>query len=110
MMFATESIRGRLPMTRRARERRHGHRRRVWAAGATAFALFVVAAVTQSPWPVWIALGALGVLLGSLLALERGLPSARPDRSGLWVCLRGVHPSFADAVEQRRPARSRADV
>jgi hypothetical protein len=103
-IFATERVPGRLPMSLRARERRRGHRRRVWAAGAVAFGLFVVAAVAQTSWPFWFALGALVVVLGSLLGLERSLPSARPDRTGLGVHLRRVHPAFVEAVAQRRHA------
>lgn len=105
--FATERVAGRLPMSRRARERRRGHRRRAWIAGATALGLFAVASVAQTPWPVWFAVGALVVVLASLVGLERSLPSARPDRTGIGVHLRGVHPGFVEAVEQRRTAPGR---
>jgi hypothetical protein len=108
--FASERIPALIPLSQEAVDRRRGHRRRAILAGAAGAALFAAAYVVEEVWLVWLALAALGLVLVSLLGLWRSLPRARPDRSGLGVRLRGVHPRFVEAVETRDRTDARRPV
>jgi hypothetical protein len=101
LAFASERIPALIPLSQDAIDRRRGHRRRAFLSGGAAVALFALAAVAESVVLVWLALVALVLVLVSLLGRSRSLPRVRPDRSGLGVWLRGVHPRFVEAVETR---------
>jgi hypothetical protein len=105
LVFATERIPALVPLHQDVLDRRRAHRRRGWLAGVAGAALLVLGMVADAAVPVWLGLAALGVVLLSLLGASRAFPRARPDRSGLGVWLRGVHPSFVAAVEQTAAVR-----
>jgi hypothetical protein len=104
LAFATERVPALVPLHQEVFDSRRAHRRRAWLAGVGGAVLLVLGVVADAPWPIWLALAALAVVLLSLLGSSRTFPRARPDRSGLGVWLRGVHPRFVDAVEQRQPS------
>lgn len=96
--FAGEEVMGQVPV-RRAVVERHRHRRRLAIGlGAATILLVVVGMAGGSPPAAWA--GAVcGVAAAAIEAWRRATwITARPDRTGVWVRMGGVHDGFADAV------------
>lgn len=102
LVFATERITGRLPITAAAHERYHAHGRIYgWAMAVTAISL-VLAMVRTEPW--WLVGVGVGAALFAVVEVRRSADwvAARPARATGEVQLRRVHPAFAAAVADQR--------
>ena len=100
-LFATEVVRGEVPVRREIVERYHRRKRLSLIAAVVGVVLLALAMGLSQAWLAWTGVAALvvGIVVGTVASL--GFIDGHPDRTGLWVKLSRVHPKFVEALEAR---------
>ena len=99
--FASEVVRGEVPVRRDVVERYHRRRRLSWIGAAAGIAMLGLAIATGQPWVAWSGVAVVVSAIGAGVVASMGFIDGQPDRTGLWVRLRRVHPNFVAALEAR---------
>jgi hypothetical protein len=103
LIFASETIRGQVPVHRVVFDRYRRLNRQAWLFTAVAAMAGVTALLSDLGWVLWWVAGA-AVIAAAVTFGRRGMGwiDARPVRGTSLVELRGVSPEFAAAVEAER--------
>ncbi|HEU4320272.1 MAG TPA: hypothetical protein VFS66_09340 [Acidimicrobiia bacterium] len=95
-------IEGWLPFTHEIATRQRRDRWRIFAFGVGgALAMLLAASLTGSQVFVALAIGAVLLTMVLVAISLRNEPRLSLDASRRWLTIRGVHPRFASAVEER---------
>lgn len=101
LMFASDEVRGEVPVRREVVERYHQRKRLSLIAGAAGIALLGLAVATAQAEVALMGVAAVVTAIGARVVAETGFVDGRPDRTGLWVKLSRVHPNFVEALRSR---------
>ena len=100
-MFATEVVRGEVPVRREIVDRYHQRKRLSLILAAVGIAMLALAVGLSQGWVAWTGVAALVVGMGAGIVASTGFVDGQPDRTGMWVRLSRVHPTFVEALEAR---------
>lgn len=102
LLFARETVSGRVPVTLAAVEHYHAARRLVWTGWGIVLLGVAVAVAAQRSGVLWVSLAGLVVLVVAEVRRNRRWIATTPLKGTPSVEIRRVHPTFAAAVADAR--------
>ncbi len=100
-MFASEEVRGEVPVRRDVVARYHRRKRLSILVGAVGIAALGLGVGFSQTELAWMGVAALLAAAVTGVVASTGFIDGQPDRTGLWVKLSRVHPNFVEALRAR---------
>lgn len=100
-MFASDEVRGEVPVRAEVVERYHRRKRLSMIMAPVGIVFVGLSPAVSQTWLAWMGVAALVAAIVTWIVASTGFIDGQPDRTGLWVRLSRVHPNFVEALRAR---------